>query len=78
MPVTFKMIHTCIVSVHNANVLSDSHKYFTFGSHICSFTSDCLNMLCFTSHICFFKCLSLLNGIHNILHRVAIFVLSDL
>ena len=35
MPLTFEIIHTCL-SIQKANgheVLSDSHKYFTFVSH---------------------------------------------
>ena len=41
MPITFEIVHTC-VSIQSTNaheVLSDSHKYFTFVSHILSFTS---------------------------------------
>ena len=41
MPLTFEIIHTC-VSMKNTNdheVLHDSHKYFTYARHICSFTS---------------------------------------
>ena len=41
MPRTFKIVHTC-VSIQNTNVhevLNDRLKYFTFVSHICSFTS---------------------------------------
>ena len=39
MPVTFEIRHTC-ESMHNTNpheVFSNSHKKFTFVSHICSF-----------------------------------------
>ena len=39
MLITFQIVNK-FVSIHNANayeVLSDNYKYFTFGSHICSF-----------------------------------------
>ena len=41
MPITFEIIHTCVSIQNNIayEVLSDSHKYFTFVSHISSFTS---------------------------------------
>ena len=33
MPTKFEIIHMC-----NYTAINDSHKYFTFGSHMCSFT----------------------------------------
>ena len=41
MPVTLEIVHIS-VSIQNTNiheVLGDSHKYFTFASYICPFTS---------------------------------------
>ena len=37
----FEIVHTCIsvYNVHAYEVLCDNYKYFTFGSHICPFTS---------------------------------------
>ena len=52
VPIPFEIVHLCI-SIHNANayvVLSGSHKYFSFGSHICSFTIYTL----LGRHVCFF------------------------
>ena len=40
MPITFEIVHICISiqNTHAHEVLGDSHKYFTFVSHICSST----------------------------------------
>ena len=41
MQIPREIVHT-YVSIHNADaeeVLNESHIYFTFGSHICSFSS---------------------------------------
>ena len=54
MPITFEVVHTCI-SIQNTNahaVLDDSHKYFTFVSHICDpFSIPYLVVVMF---VCFF------------------------
>ena len=52
----FEIVYTC-VSIQNTNtdeVLGDSHKYFIFLSHICSFTSIIFKNSLFGSIICFY------------------------
>ena len=55
MPISFEIVHTC-VSVQNTyahEVLCDSHKYFTFVSHICPFTSM-ISKIFLIWHICLY------------------------
>ena len=80
-PITFEIIHTC-VSIQNTNAhefLSDSHKYFTFVSHTCSFTSMIPYVfLVWQSFLFFVNAYSVFLQFINILHLAATFVLSHL
>ena len=78
MAITFEIVHTC-VSVQNTNgyeVLSDSHKYFTFVSHISSLILISMISLIIPhlAVIFVFPCMTFLLQFINILHLVDIFV----
>ena len=66
MPIAFEIVCSC-VSIQNTNayeILSYSHKFFTFSSHICSFTFWSFKYSLFGRHIF----LSFLPIIFEIMH----------
>ena len=77
MPKTFEIVYTfvCIQNANTHEVLHGSHKYFTFVSHFCSFSSIIPSVFLVGSHV--FSAIKVLLQFINILHLVAIFVLSD-
>ena len=77
MLLTFAIVHIC-VSIQNINaheMLGDSHKYFTFVSHICSLYLWSLKYSLFGSHILQISMMFALQCV-NILHLAAIFTYS--